>query len=81
MAPELEDHWFERRRKGRKCATRTIAWQGHVLTAAYAGAVALAAAFLAERSILGFIVALAVVTGIFFVVVRAKTRCERGGRG
>jgi hypothetical protein len=35
MAPELDNYWFERSRKGRWCGTRTIAWQGRALTAVY----------------------------------------------
>ena len=79
MAPELETYWFERTRNGRWCGTRAIAWQGRLLTGLYSAAVALAAALLAERTIIGLVVALAVAPALFFVVVRAKTRCAPGG--
>jgi len=81
MAPELENFWFERTRKGRWCATRTIAWQGRALTALYSAVVALAAAFLVQRTTVGFLVALVLATAIYLAVVLAKTRCARNGRG
>jgi len=81
MAPELENCWFERIGKGRWCGTGAVAWQGRALTAFYSAAVALAAAFLADRTVLGFAVALALATAICFAVVVAKTRCEPSGRG
>lgn len=81
MAPELHNFWFERTRKGRWCATRTIAWQGRALTGLYSAAVALAAALLVERTAIGFVVALVLATAIYFAVVLAKTRCARNGRG
>jgi len=80
MAPELDTFWFERTGRGRWCGTRAIGWQGRVLTGVYSAVVALAAAVLAERSIAGFVAALLLATAIFFVVVRAKTRCERNGK-
>ncbi|HEV2816011.1 MAG TPA: hypothetical protein VGW40_02125 [Allosphingosinicella sp.] len=79
MAPELEDYWFERSGKGRWCGTKAIAWQGRALTAVYSAAVALAAAFLVERAIIGFVVALMLATAIYFAVVTAKTRCRLNG--
>jgi len=81
MAPELDNHWFERVRKGRWCGTRTIAWQGRALTAFYSAVVALAGALLVERTRIGFVVALVLATAIYLVVVFAKTRCARNGRG
>jgi len=80
MAPELENHWFERTRKGRWCGTRAIAWQGRALTSLYSAVVALAAAFVAQHTIIGFVVTLVLATAIFFAMVFAKTRCERNGR-
>lgn len=81
MAPELDTYWFERTRKGRWCGTRTIAWQGRALTALYSAVVALAAAFLVERTAIGFVVALLLATAIYFAAVTAKTRCGRNGTG
>ena len=81
MAPELDTYWFERTRKGRWCGTKTIAWQGRALTALYSAVVALAAALLVDRTVIGFIVALVLATAIYLATVLAKTRRERNGRG
>ena len=79
-APELDTHWFERTGAGRWCRIKPIGWQGKVLTGAYSVLVALAAAILVDRTIWGFVAALAVATALFFVAVRATTRDARNGK-
>ena len=76
MAPELEDHWFERIGPG--CRARTVGWRGNLCVAVYALAVTAAATLLIDRTMLGFIAAFVLATGIFLKVAAAKTR---GGLG
>jgi hypothetical protein len=76
MAPELENHWFER--TGRLCGARPIGWQGRLLIAFYTAVVTASAYLLIDRSILGFVVILLLATAIFMLITAAKTR---GGLG
>jgi hypothetical protein len=76
MAPELENHWFER--TGRLCGARPIGWQGRLLTALYTLVVTASAYLLIDRTIFGFVVVLVLATIIFMLITAAKTR---GGLG
>jgi hypothetical protein len=76
MAPELENHWFER--TGRRCGAKPTGWQGRLLTALYTMVVTASAYLLVDRTIIGFVVVLVMATAIFLLIAAAKTR---GGLG
>jgi hypothetical protein len=76
MAPELENYWFER--VGGRCNARTISWQGGLLISLYILAVTAVTTLLIDRTIIGFLAALVLTTGIFLWIAAAKTR---GGLG
>jgi len=77
MAEELENYWFER--IGGRCNARTISWQGGVLISLYISAVTAATAWLMDRTIVGFLAAILLATGIFLWIAAAKTRGGLGG--
>ena len=72
MAPELEDYWFER--TGRRCATKTLDWRGHALIAFYTALIGAATWLLLDRTIVGFIAAIVLITALFVAIAAAKTR-------
>jgi hypothetical protein len=72
MAPELENHWFER--TGRGFCTKPTSWQGRLLTALYTLGVTSAAWLLVDRSILGLVAALVVATVLFLWIAAVKSR-------
>ena len=76
MAEELENYWFER--VGGRCNARTISWQGGTLITLYILAVTAATALLMDRTLIGFLAAIVLATGIFLWIAAAKTR---GGLG
>ena len=76
MAPELDTYWFER--TGRGCCSRPTGWQGRMLLSLYTMAVTGAAYLLADRTIVGFVVAIILTTAIFLRIAAAKSR---GGLG
>ena len=79
MAPELQNHWFERR--GGLCGARPSAWQGRLLTTLYTLSVTASAYLLVERTVIGAIVAMVLATVIFLLVIAAKTGGGAGPRG
>jgi hypothetical protein len=76
MAPELENHWFER--TGRCCGARPIGWPGRLLIALYATVVTGSACLLVDWTIPGLVVVIVLTTAIFMLIIAAKTR---GGLG
>ena len=76
MAKEREDYWFVR--TGRRCGTRTVDWRGHALIAFYTALIGAATWLLLDRTLVGFIAAIVLITALFVAVAAAKTR---GGPG
>jgi hypothetical protein len=72
MAPELEDHWFVR--IGRRCRTKTVDWRGNALIAFYTSLIGAATWLLLDRTLVGFVAAIVLITALFVTVVVAKTR-------
>ena len=76
MAPELENHWFERTAGG-WCA-KPASWQGRMLTTLYTMSVPAAAWVLVERSIPALVATLALATAVFIWIAAVKSRDGHG---
>lgn len=74
MAPELEDYWFERRGSGWCQHTKVVSWKGWLVTGLYSAILTAVALLLAERSLVGVVAAIVLITAVFLVLVAAKTR-------
>jgi hypothetical protein len=72
MAPELENHWFER--TGRGWCAKATSWQGRLLTILYTSVVTSAAWLLVDRSILGLAAVLILATLSFIWIAAVKSR-------
>ena len=72
MAPELEDYWFVR--TGRRCGTKTVDWRGNALIALYTSLIGAASWLLLDRTLVGFIAAVVLITALFVAIAAAKTR-------
>jgi len=72
MAPELENHWFER--VGRGFCAKPTSWQGRLLTGLYTMGVTSAAWLLVDRNLIAMAAVIVLATVIFAWIAAVKSR-------